>query len=244
MVNNQKVEVCYNVQTTVEEKNKLILDFEVTNAVKDKDQLSKMSKRAKDILEVETLEALADKGYHKATEIKECVENGITPYVPKPENPNKMEFKEFETANFNYDKENDYYNCPNGIRLEFKSAHKKENKIFKRYHNYEECKQCELKNKFTKSKTKGRVIDRWKHQEIIDNVEIQTKENWDKYQKRQWLSEHPFGTIKRSLGAYYVLTKGIESVGAEIELVCLVYNLKRVINILGAKNVIRKLATK
>jgi hypothetical protein len=32
MVNNQKVEVCYNIQTTVEETNKLIL--EVTNATK------------------------------------------------------------------------------------------------------------------------------------------------------------------------------------------------------------------
>ena len=42
MVNNQKIEVCYNVQTTIEEKNKLILDFKTTNAVKDKDQLSKI----------------------------------------------------------------------------------------------------------------------------------------------------------------------------------------------------------
>lgn len=35
MVNNQRVEVCYNIQSTVDAKHKLILDHEVTNEVKD-----------------------------------------------------------------------------------------------------------------------------------------------------------------------------------------------------------------
>jgi len=60
MVNNQRIEVCYNVQATVDKKNKLIIDHEVTNEVKDSNQLSKMSNRAKEILEVEKLEVLAD----------------------------------------------------------------------------------------------------------------------------------------------------------------------------------------
>jgi transposase len=33
MRNNQKMEVCYNVQTSVDEKNKLIVEYEVTNEV-------------------------------------------------------------------------------------------------------------------------------------------------------------------------------------------------------------------
>ena len=64
MMNNQRIEVCYNVQITVDSKHKLILDHEVTNEVKDNNQLSKMSKRAKEILEVDELEVTADKGYH------------------------------------------------------------------------------------------------------------------------------------------------------------------------------------
>ncbi len=35
MVSNQRIEVCYNVQTTVDEKHKLIINYEVTNEVKD-----------------------------------------------------------------------------------------------------------------------------------------------------------------------------------------------------------------
>ena len=162
--------------------------------------------------------------------------------MPKPGNPNKKENNEFKTENFKCDKENDIYTCPNEKILGYKSKYTKNGKVFKRYHNYESCKRCEFRDRCTKSKKNGRVIDRWEHQEIIDKVEKQTKESWDKYRKRQWLSEHPFGTIKRGFDAYYVLTKGIESVGAEIGLVCLAYNLKRVMKIFGIKKLKSKLA--
>ena len=56
MVNNQRVEVCYNVQATVDSKNKLILDHEVTNEGTDYDYLSKMALRAKETLGVDKLE--------------------------------------------------------------------------------------------------------------------------------------------------------------------------------------------
>lgn len=85
MLNNQRVEVCYNVQATVDSKHKLILDYEVTNEGTDYGQLSEMARRAKEILEVEKLEALADKGYHSAEQIKQCVKDGVIPYIPEPE---------------------------------------------------------------------------------------------------------------------------------------------------------------
>ena len=53
--------------------------------------------------------------------------------------------------------------------------------------------------------------------------------------------EHPFGTIKRAWGASYFLTRGKPSVSAEIALSFLCYNLKRVINILGTKEILRRL---
>ena len=53
--------------------------------------------------------------------------------------------------------------------------------------------------------------------------------------------EHPFGTIKRSWGAYYFLTKRKVSVSAEIALSFLAYNLKRVMNILGTEEILKRL---
>ena len=56
--------------------------------------------------------------------------------------------------------------------------------------------------------------------------------------------EHPFGTIKRSFGAYYFLTRGEKSVTVEIGLSFLAYNMKRAINILGNKEILKKLREK
>lgn len=242
MVNNQKVEVCYNVQTTVEEKNKLILDYEVTNDTRDQGHLSVMGNRAKEILGVEKIEALADKGYYLAVDIKQCVDDQINPYIPKPENPNATQEEGFRTKDFQYDQSQDLYICPAQVELTFNSTFKKDGKIFKRYNNRAACKVCPLKAKCNSATRNGRNVDRWEHQDILDQVELQTTLNWEKYRKRQWIAEHPFGTIKRGFDAHYLLTKGKSSVGAEIGLIYLIYNLKRVMNIIGVKELRRRLA--
>ncbi|SET79979.1 Transposase DDE domain-containing protein, partial [Natronincola peptidivorans] len=64
------------------------------------------------------------------------------------------------------------------------------------------------------------------------------------YKQRQMIVEHPFGTIKRGLGMTYFLTKGMQSVKAEISFAFLAYNIKRAINILGVKEIIRRLTGK
>lgn len=63
----------------------------------------------------------------------------------------------------------------------------------------------------------------------------------DKYLQRQMIVEHPFGTVKRTMNAGYFLTRGLESVRAEAALTFLAYNMKRVINILGVKEIIRRI---
>lgn len=47
------------------------------------------------------------------------------------------------------------------------------------------------------------------------------------------LSEHPFGTIKRAMGASYLLLRGQEKVAGEFALYCLGYNIARAKNLLG-----------
>jgi len=84
MMNNQKFDVCYNVQTTIDDKNNLVVDYEVTNDANDKNQLNEMAGRAKEVLGVESLDVLADKGYYNPEEIKKCVENNTIPCIPEP----------------------------------------------------------------------------------------------------------------------------------------------------------------
>ncbi|SNT28145.1 Transposase DDE domain-containing protein, partial [Anaerovirgula multivorans] len=59
--------------------------------------------------------------------------------------------------------------------------------------------------------------------------------------QRQMIVEHPFGTIKRGLGMTYFLTKGMQSVKSEISFAFLAYNMKRALNILGIKEIMRRL---
>lgn len=62
-----------------------------------------------------------------------------------------------------------------------------------------------------------------------------------KMENRKCLSEHPFGTIKRTLGQYYFLLKGFAKVKAEMSLFCLSYNLRRAINQVGVPALIASL---
>lgn len=172
MVANQRIEVCYNVQTTVDEKHKLILDYEVTNEVKDNNQLSKMSKRAKDILGVEKIETLADKGYYDAVEIKKCIDQGIIPYVPEPESTVSKKVNipcpEFYKDKFRYDKEKDVYICPEGTQLIYRNTavhHEKRMRLYKS----RKCMGCKSKRLCTRNKN-GRIIYRWGYEEVLEEM--------------------------------------------------------------------------
>ena len=71
--------VCFNAQIAVDAKHHLIVADDVTNEVNDLEQLAAMAQAAKAALEVETLDAAADAGYHNGVEVVECEANGITP---------------------------------------------------------------------------------------------------------------------------------------------------------------------
>ena len=56
--------------------------------------------------------------------------------------------------------------------------------------------------------------------------------------QRKEIVEHPFGTVKRSLGATYTLLKGKTKGRADIGLCFLAYNMIRAINLVGVKRLI------
>jgi transposase len=242
--NNNNVDVSYNVQTTVDSKNKLVADFKVTQHPNDVGELDNMALRAKKLFGGKDFEVLADKGYYKAEDLKKCVENGITPYVTKQIYHNGTGDRDFYGDKFKYNKEKNVYICPIGKELFFAKNRKKDGKIIGlEYRNYEACQGCEFKGRCTKSE-KGRIICRHSDQDFLDTIDLQTELNMDKYKLRQMIVEHPFGTIKRGWGAYYFLTKRKISVKAEMSLAFLAYNLKRVMNILGTEELLRRLRAK
>jgi transposase len=113
----QGLDVCYNVQTAVDSKHKLIVHHEVTNAHTDEGYLVPMATTAKLVLGVETLEVVADKGYYSGEEIKRCEEQSIVTYIPKAHVSPKLKKKLYTKDEFRYDASTDSYTCPEGARL-------------------------------------------------------------------------------------------------------------------------------
>jgi transposase len=240
-VNNNGVDVCYNVQTAVDSKHCLIVDCDVINNPSDQGQLSKMGKKAMDALEVDSIKALADKGYYNADDLKTCEKEGIETYVPKQTFSNATGEREFYSDRFIYNKEKDVYICPAGHELSCtrkKAINEKTKRL--RYANNKACKRCEYKDLCTKGE-RGRAITRDIDQDFLDTVNQRTSESKELYKTRQMIVEHPFGTVKRGWGLSYFLTRGLASVKTETSLTFLAYNMKRVINILGVKEIIKRL---
>jgi transposase len=239
MKNRGKIEPCYNSHVAVDDKNHLIVDYNVTNAPADNCQLSSIAKGAKETLGVERLDAVSDKGFFNFMEIKECVDNGITPYVPEQNRwgagwvkKTGIPTREFSSDKFVYDKDTDTFVCPAGKRLEFSyldHAHEKKMRVYRT----DACFSCEyFLTKCTRYK-RGRTVWRWEHAEVVEEMKLRMKlEPW-KLKARKRIVEHPFGTIKRAFNQGYLLLKGLRKTAGEVGFTMLAYNMRRVFNILG-----------
>lgn len=91
------------------------------------------------------------------------------------------------------------------------------------------CKTCLHKAECTKNQ-RGRQIIRGKFHEIMARTDERLANNMKLYKQRQMIVEHPFGTMKRTLGYTHFLLRGIEKVKGEAVMHCFMYNLKRVLN--------------
>lgn len=106
--------VGYNVQSAVDTKHHLIIAHEVTNVGPDNGQLSNMSDQAREALDVDKLEVVADRGYYKGEEILACEQADITVYVPKPLTSGAKAEGRFGKQDFVYVADEDVYLCPAG----------------------------------------------------------------------------------------------------------------------------------
>jgi transposase len=224
--------VGYNVQVAVETKHHLIVTHEVTNEGSDRSQLSAMAKQAKATLNVEKLDAVADRGYFNGEEILACEEAGITVTLPKPMTSNSKAEGRFGKQDFRYVAEADVYVCPAGERLAYYYTTEDKGLVVHRYVT-NVCRHCAIKHNCTKGKE--RRISRWEHEHVIDAVQRRLDEHPEKMRQRRETVEHPFGTIKARMGATHFLMKTLPRVASEMALHVLAYNLTRVMNIMGVR---------
>ena len=115
-LNDVVTSVCYNVQAVADNKHSLIVGFETINTG-DQGQLCTMAAEAMKSLGAQDITVLADKGYHTGKDLQDCKEAHITTVVAYPERSNKNIDTAYQTSQFNYDKDQDAYTCPQGAIL-------------------------------------------------------------------------------------------------------------------------------
>jgi hypothetical protein len=240
---NRITEVAYNVQATVDAKHCLPIDFKVTNQ-NDSKAMGNMVHRAKIILGTNDFTALYDKGYHTGSELKTAQELGVETIVAIPDVPSSSHAPDpaFNGSQFDYDPVENTYTCPMGNKLTTNGTwYKKDrNKDSVRVQHYKTkaCKHCPALNQCTKNtKGRGRVIERTEFAQYYETNKKNVTEKELLYKRRQALVEHPFGIIKRQWGFYYISTKkGMNRASADVGLIFLAFNLRRLFNIIGAEN--------
>ena len=224
--------VGYNVQVAVETKHHLIITHEVTNVGSDRSQLSFMAKQVKATLDVENLDAVADRGYFSSEEILACENAGITVTLPKPMTSGLIAKGRFGKQDFRYVAQQDVYICPAGERLTYRYTNEEQGMHLRRYWT-NACQSCAIKQTCTSGKE--RRITRWEHEYVLEAMQRRLDEHPEKMRQRRETVEHPFGTIKARMGATHFLMKTLPKVATEMALHVLAYNLTRVMNIIGVR---------
>ena len=226
----RRLDVCYNVQTAVDSKHHLVVNFEVTGCASDAGSLKGMSDKAMEVMEVKTITNLADAGYYDSEDIAACEQSGVTCLVAKPPPGGPKKEEGFNRKYFSYDRERDIYKCPCQKELMYMRNKKHiSGREYRVYANYSACETCQQKKKCTSYKY--REVLRLTCQDVLDGVDERTRKNKALYRKRQEIVEHCFGTIKAVWGYRQFLCRTKVKVTAETALTYMAYNLRRVFNI-------------
>jgi len=231
--------VGYNVQIAVETEHHLIVHHDVTNVGSDRSQLASTATAAKEALGVQTLEAVADRGYFNGEEIKACDDAGITVTLPKPMTSGAKSAGRFGKQDFVYKPQEDIYVCPAGEKLTYRFTAEEHGQRLRRYWT-DACHTCPIKAQCTTGRE--RRITRWEHEAVVEDVQKRLDKNPDAMRTRRETVEHPFGTMKMRMGATHFLCKTLPKVATEMALCVLTYNLTRILNIVGVEKIMEAIA--
>jgi hypothetical protein len=222
--------VGYNVQVAVDTKYHLIVAHEVTNVGHDRGQLSKMAIAARQAMDKTKLKAYADRGYFNGPQIKQCDDENIVAFVPKPLTSGAKFEGRFDKRDFIYIAKDDEYRCPAGQRAVYRFTREENGLQISRYWS-SACPQCPMKPQCTPSDY--RRISRWEHEAVLEKMQRRLDRQPEAMTLRRRTVEHVFGTLKYWMGSSHFLTRRLPNVATEMSLQVLAYNLKRVMTILG-----------
>jgi hypothetical protein len=156
--------------------------------------------------------------------------------VPKPLTSNNKAAGLFDKRDFVYIPESNEYLCPAGARAIWRCTSVENGMTLHKYWS-SACAQCKLKAQCTIGI--NRRITRWEHEDVLERMQERLDRTPEATKLRRQTVEHVFGTLKAWMGATHFLTRTLPRVSTEMSLHVLAYNLKRMMQIFGVKQLMR-----
>jgi transposase len=237
----QKVGVGYNVQLAVDAKHDLIVVTDVVQDQNDLAQLHPLAVAAQTALAVDSLRAVADAGYHAATQLERCEQAKIETYVPAPGSTAGRSTdgaSVYPKTDFTYQADSDSYRCPAGQELAFTGEGSSHGHRRRYYANVSACGACAFKAHCTRARY--RRLSRLQNEAVVERQAARVATRPEVVTERKTIVEHVFGTL-RLWGHDAFLCRGLEMVQAELTLSALAYNLRRALNISGVARLLQAL---
>jgi len=207
----------------------MIVEQTVSNDVLDMGLLQRTAEPAREILEVEKIDVVADKGYFRTEDIASCEEAGLTPHVPRPQRGAAVKNGFFRKTNSTTTRNR----TPTFVRRAGADADPRRQAARSqedRLRQPQACRDCPLRTRCTND---VRSVSRIENEDALDRMAQRLAARPDILDCRREIVEHPFGSIKQWMNQGAFLMRRLEKVRAEFSLTALVYNLRRALNILG-----------
>jgi transposase len=231
----------YHVQTAVDSEHAIIVAQKVTDHGADNRLLLPMAEAAKQAVgEPESLNVVADARYSNGEQAERCEQQGIVPHVPANRAVNNQGNGQlFDRSQFSYDEGTDRFRCPAGQLLKRKQLSRKDRAVIYAA-GAEVCGACAMKARCTEGTQ--RLVSRHLREAALQRM--QQRATVEMMRMRRSTVEHPFASLKyRIFGDARFLLRGLGGAQSEISLAAMVYNLKRMMKVLGGSSLLAALTT-
>jgi len=221
----------YNVQTAVDGAHGIIVAQQVTTEANDQRSLLPMAEAAKAALgNPDELHVVADAGYGNGEQAEACEAEGIVPHVPANRAVNNQgDGTLFAATEFVYDETTDTFRCPAQQMLRRRQVQRDRKRVLYQA-GVEVCGSCPLKSQCTT--TKQRYLYRQRHEAAVQRM--RQRATAEMMRLRRCVVERPFAALKYQIfGHPRFLLRGRAGAQTEMSLATLVYNLKRMLSVMG-----------
>src|SRR2546428_3486352 len=226
----------YNVQISTDVDSGVIVGWGVSQSAHDQGLLPEAIESISESTAQLPEQVIVDAAFVTGQTIIAVAEKGVELIGPEPdeEKPSSVQLNgmdsEFRAEAFTYVAEENYFICPAGNRLNYKSSEKHRGGIRHRYQaKAQDCQSCPFKSRCCPKASKGRLLMRQVDSAAVlaYRQNIQTEQAKEIYKKRGAVAEFSNLWIKAKIQLRQFSLRGLVKVNIETLWVCLTYNIQQ-----------------